>query len=524
MRISDISLKRSRTLCAEFFRRNWLLISIMLLGSLLRFYKIDERCLFGDGVLTVDIISLPDMASVWNSVGEGFQGDLPVYYLLLRVWSLLGSGLFWLRSLSACAGVLGILIAYRLVKIIFNRPAALLVAFLLAISPFRILLNQTVRYYTLNSLVNLCALFLFFRAWRGRDPVTNRKWFSYVACRAFSLYINYSSFLFLIAEGVFVFLYRAVRPWSAKKWLICLLAVIVLWLPISHFFVRDLNVLLAGEGFARTPLRIWSGANILYFLFAFSVGKTISPFNYPLIALITFIFGFLAYVTGRFLAKRKDLREPAVFSLLVLFVPVILCALSNYNSPRYVMAASVMYLGLLAIGILSLPRRAAVLCVAFIVIVRAYSLCNLYAEHNYMKMEFVDDWDEIALYADKNLSADGFVVFNSIAFQHYFSKLNSTPNLAGLPEDEEQMAAYVAEYLSGKGRQRVIVVDSPLSGNKQGDYVAELAMLFEWLEAHDYRRVAMKGFDRDRFAVQKRRISKRSFPEYRTTVYVYSHL
>lgn len=505
----------------KWVTREGALLAILLAAALLRFFRLDERCLFGDGVLTVEIISQADPAAVWNTVTSGFPADLPLYYVILHFWRALGTSVFWLRSLSVFSGLLVIIIAYRLVKDLFGRQAALLTALLLAISPFRILLNQTVRYYSFNSFINLLSLYLLHRAMR--DPAANRKWISYTFARAFSLYINYSSFLLFFAEAVYVFCFRVRDRRIGRKWLVCFAAVIILWLPVCGYLFRDFSQLATGEGFSRTPLRMLGAANILYFLFVYSVGKTISPFNYPLIALIAGFFGFLIFRFARRAARGELPREATGFCLLILLVPTVLCALSEYNSPRYVMVSSVMYAAALALGLLSLPRRARVLALLFIIIVRGYSLYNLYAERNYVKMEFVDHWDDIVSFVKENSGADSLIVFNSHAFEYYLGLTAHAAAVSGLPgSDAEGMGEFVAGYFDGRDVRRVVLVSSPLSGTHYDESAVEWKALRKWLRSRGYRLTKARAFDRDPFALEKRKVVRRRFPEYRTTVGVFT--
>jgi|GEM_PF-3185595 len=505
----------------KWVAREGALLAILLAAALLRFFRLDERCLFGDAVLTVEIISQADPAAVWNTVTGGFPADLPLYYVILYFWRALGTSVFWLRSLSVFSGLLVVIVAYRLVKDLFGRQAALLTAFLLAISPFRVLLNQTVRYYSLNSFINLLALYLLHRAMR--DPAVNRKWISYALVRAVSLYINYSSFLLFFAEALYVFYFRARDRRIGRKWLVCFAAVIILWLPVCGYMFRDFSQLATGEGFSRTPLRMLGAANILYFLFVYSVGKTITPFNYPLIAVIAAFFGFLVFRFARRAARGELPRERVAFCLLMLLVPTVFCALSAYNSPRYVMASSVMYAVILALGLLSLPLRARLLALLFIVIVRGYSLYNLYAERNYVKMEFVDHWDDIVSFVKGNSGVDSLIVFDSHAFEYYLGLTAHEAAVSGLPESgEEGMAEFVAGYFEGRDVRRVVLVSSPLSGTNYVESAAQWKALRKWLRSRGYRLTKARAFDRDPFAAEKRKVVRRHFPEYRTTVSIFT--
>jgi hypothetical protein len=69
---------------------------------------------------------------------------------------------------------------------------------------------------------------------------------------------------------------------------------------------------------------------------------------------------------------------------------------------------------------------------------------------------------------------------------------------------------------------KVIVVDSPLSGNKIKDYEFEFMVLRKWLSDHHFKLTRTQGFNREKQAALKKVFINRPFPEYRTTVYIYS--
>jgi len=515
---SSLSLKLSGKQQGELFA-DILLVCIVILGSFLRFYHIDKRCLSGDGIVTIEIASQPSAKAVWQKVVQDYPSDLPFFYALLHYWLLLGKSVFWLRFLSALSGILVILLSYKLSKYLFDRKTALLVSFLVATSSFRVLYNQTVRYYSLNGLLNLLSLYFFITALQN-----NRisKWLSYLITRTTSLYINYSSFLFFIPEIFFIIFYRIKYAKSFKRWLFCFIAIFILWLPMRGLFIRDLALLLSGDGFERVPLYLGPLGNLIYFFFTFSVGKTISPFNYPVIAVAVITYLIILVSFFRAFSLGKFPREPVIFIMSSLIITTALCAFSNYNSPRYIMASGVLYSIIISLGILSIPRKKIVLFLIIVIsMLRFYALYNLYNERQYRTMELVDDWDEIASFADSKAGPYDIIIYNSNAFAYYLNKINSQNNAYKLPDNEEDMRVFLRERESYKTLQ-IILVDSPLSGNNLEIYQEELALLRDWLKRNNFKLVNTQPFDKDPEAEIKRKYLKRYFPEYRTTVYMYS--
>lgn len=492
---------------------------ILLLAGILRIYKLDERCLFGDEVLTLNLISGSNWQEVWHNVVYGLQGDLPLYYVILHFWSQLSKDASWLRVFSTLMSLLSLLVTYKLCLYLFDRRVALLAIFLRAISPLRILYAQTVRYYSLNSFLNILSLYFFIKAVRSN---ARARWFLYVAARVASIYVNYSSLLFLFAEGTFIWLYDRKYPSSSKRWLVCVLIILVLCFPIGFYFFRDFDTVLSGEGFTRVPLRYGFIANFLYALFSFSLGKTVSPFNYPVVIAAAVVYLFvIAYFLKAYFLKSVP-RESSNFLLLVMLVAVSLCSLSKYNSPRYILSAGTMFGIIVSLGILKAPRQAVVALAVAVSLLRFYSLYNLYTERQYHRKEMVDDWDDIAAYVKSSSESGGLVVHNSHAFAYYFKESGCDAAIASLPEADEDMPLFIQEsFEPHKNSPRVIFVDSPLSGLRIERYKYEVASLRNWLKQNKFRLLSSRGFDKERFAEDKRKLLSRPFPEYRTTVYIY---
>jgi hypothetical protein len=513
----DISLNPFKNRRAEFFY-TVLLFLILILAGLLRFYRLDERCLSGDGVITVDIISSPSARAVWNNVTENYRPDFPFFYLILYFWSLLSDNLFWLRSLSVVSGVLLVWVAHRFVRYLFDNKSALLVAYFVSISPLLILHSRSVRYYSLNSLFNLLALYAFFVALRTNR---NARWFLYAALRTIAVYINYSSFFFFIAEYVYLLIYRKKYAGRLTKWLGILSIMIVLWIPVFVYLFRDFQLLSIGDGFRRVPIRGGIIGNLFYLFFALSLGSTISPFNFAPVAAGLLIYSYLVFNFVKSYLARKLKLETVNFVLLCLILVLFLCAVSEYNAPRYIKAAAVLFSIIVSLGILNLPKRMAIIIVFSITILRAYAIYNIYTERQYHLKEYVDDWDEIAVYVDGNSNQKDAIIYNSLAFGYYMERVNPKKSKFSMPQDKEEMEIFISEDLDKKDISRVILIDSPLSGNLVDEYAGGLAVLREWLKDKEFRLTTEKGFDYDRTARRKRKYLNRPFPEYRTTVYIY---
>lgn len=505
--------------------RNIFLAGIFILGGLLRFYNLEKCCLHGDGVIAVEIISNSDsLAETWRNVVDGLHGDLPAYYVILDLWShLIGESVFCLRMFSVICGLLFMGVVYKLARLLFDRKTAILSAYLTAISPLLVFYSRKVRYYSLASFLHLSSLYFFIRLIERRNLINC---LFYVLLTAAGLYVNYSTFLFLVPQALFIIIYRREYPDGFKKWIKCLSLVFILWLPISGYFFRDFILLLKAEGFVHTPLKGGWLTSILHFFFTFSLGKTVSPFNYSIVAAGAAVY---LIILTKFLKDSLFIRQTdrqtdrnVVFLVISILIVIFLCALSGYNSSRYIKAVSGLCAIAAAIGILSFRRRPVIIALVLaITLLMAYSLFNLYAKKEYHRKEFSDSWDKISEYVDNNSDNKDVIIFNGLAFGYYMHKLNPVKPIHSMPEDEEGMRQLILENIEQPGAKRVILADSPLSGLRMKDFEDEIGLLKEYLTGHNYRLVSQECFDWDRRASLRRKFVDRPFPECRTTVYVY---
>ena len=506
--------------------RNILLAGIFILGGLLRFYNLEKCCLHGDGVLTAGIISdSKSLMETWCNVTGGFRGDLPAYYIILDLWSyLVGDSVFCLRLFSLVCGLFFIAVVYKLAKLLFDRRTAILCANLSAISPFLVFYSRKVRYYSLSSFLHLASLYSFIRVIEKNDF---RNCLFYTLLTVAGLYVNYSTFLFLIPQALFITLYRRSYPSGLKRWLQCLFLVFILWFPISGYFFRDFILLLQAEGFTHAPLKAGWLASLLYFFFTFSLGVTVSPFNYPVVAVgaVVYFIIMVKFLKERFFIRQTDRQTDrnVVFLIITILTVALLCALAGYNSSRYIKAVSGLYAIATALGILSFRKRPALVLILAITLLSAYSMHNLYAKKEYHRKEFADSWDKISEYVDVNSDYKDVIIFNGPAFEYYMEKANPLKSIHSIPEDEEGMRQLIREYIEQFKAERVILADSPLSGLRMKDFEDEIVLLKDYLAAHNYRLVKQECFDRDRRASLRRKFVDRPFPDCRTTVYVYEH-
>ncbi len=130
------------------------LLAVLLLATFLRFFALDQSSLWSDEGNTWAMLGRD-----FGAIAQAAAADIhpPGYYWLLKLWSLLfGTSAYAMRSFSALAGVLTVLVVARIGRRAVpgnpGRWLGLLAAFVAAVNPFQIYYSQEARMYMLLAL------------------------------------------------------------------------------------------------------------------------------------------------------------------------------------------------------------------------------------------------------------------------------------------------------------------------------------------------------------------------------------
>lgn len=210
-----------------------LLVAVLLLGWGLALARLGERSLWADeGATAYQALHTPNLATALDLHKEYHALHLLTAMAVVR-WS---QSEFALRLPSAMAVVLALPLVYVLGRRLLGRPAGLVAALLLAISPFVIDYAQEARVYALFEMLACLALVLLVEA------LARRRWAWWVGYALGTTLLLYAHFFawFVVAAQVLSAL--AVLLWQTGKqrkldprlpWLAAsLLIVAVLYLPL----------------------------------------------------------------------------------------------------------------------------------------------------------------------------------------------------------------------------------------------------------------------------------------------------
>jgi uncharacterized membrane protein len=185
----------------------------------------------------------------------------PCYYLAARLWGgIFGDGVATMRAFSALLGIIGIglgsLLGRRMTG---SRLGGLVLAALIAVSPFHILYSQQVREYVLFTDVTLLSVWLLLRA---LERPTWSRFALYAAGLTLGLYSDVEFGLIVLAETLYVFAlrWREGPKIAATSFALSAGAALALYAPWAWLIVRAAARTARGVSWTSAPYPIGSYA------------------------------------------------------------------------------------------------------------------------------------------------------------------------------------------------------------------------------------------------------------------------
>lgn len=175
------------SLTSRFGKRDvWLLAVITLAAAVLRLHMLAAKSLWIDEAASVSFATMPWVP--FFKLLWAYQGNMTLYYVLLRFWIHLGDSEFAIRSLSVLLGIVSIPAIYVLGRRLFSRNAALLGSALLAVHSFHVHYSQEARAYSLVPLLLIVTAYFLARAVEA--PQRRLFWASYAVAAALAVYAH----------------------------------------------------------------------------------------------------------------------------------------------------------------------------------------------------------------------------------------------------------------------------------------------------------------------------------------------
>ena len=323
---ADQAKLASTPLNAAIPSHTWLVIALLILGSLLRFNQLGAKGLWGDEIWTAQW-SQPPLAQVLISQTQ--VPDMPLMYGLVHISTRFGESEFWVRLPAALFGVIGLVLFYRLADLTLGRRTALVGTVLMTLSPIHIWYSQDARYYTQLCALGIASVY-FFYSFVTSDRVRPAAWLGFLLVTTAALYTHIFAGWIILAEGAFAIYFllgQALRRGEEAQllrqkartralWLIVALLLFALFtFPIILRLIETLQAGTSpgGEGMARLRLQ----PALPYFFTTAFFGEMVRYFSGGRIA--TFVL--LPFFLVGLVTTWRNKRDVAVLLLCLIVVP-----------------------------------------------------------------------------------------------------------------------------------------------------------------------------------------------------------
>ena len=371
-----------------------MLWGIVVLGAALRLAALGAKSFWLDEIASVVIARMPGN-SFWYWLWTQ-EGNMALYYVMLRPWLGIHLGEATVRLLSVLPGIAGVPVMYLLGKRLFGRGVGLLAALFLTLSTCAVVYSQEARGYSWLLFGTIVSTYLFARL---IARPTYAMACGYALAAGVTFYFHYFGLLVPLAQAVSLMaLPNDRRPWRqlfVAGTLVTLFALPVLWMihtqPVRHLDwvskpslleIYHLGVFLAAES-----------------------GKGVGPVL--LVVELLLLVVFFRTISVRAKAKEdlwpyasvaSGLLTPVVFSLLVSVVrPVFFHRFLIICLPAWLLAC--------AVGACSLRQRPARLwAIAGICVLSLVSTTMSYSRMR-------EDWRGVVNYLIDNARAQDVVLY-----------------------------------------------------------------------------------------------------------------
>lgn len=406
-------------------REKLFLLLIFLFCLSLRLILITQKNLWFDEVFSWHLSTGSFLDITW-----GTSADIhpPLYYYLLKLWIMLfGDSVFALRLLSAMLSSVTVFFIYPIARKVLGKKESFIVLILYSLSPLNLYYSQEVRMAALNLLLNVSALYFFFKTleFKGRFTLflKNPNVWAYAVLTTFALYTHYFSFTFLAGEVLYLLINfrKLTRRFHHFLFIyILIFAGYLFWLPI---LVKHITT---GQPW-RTPQSIVSlFEQLFYFSKDISLGlyhfygdyDFIQLLNVILILLFVITFSGVIYFIYKERNEKKSSRTFPNYTTIILFVtfiPVIFaCLIFTREKIEFFRYLSFIIPFVLISGMLGIKTFNKYFTASIISI---FMLVNIYGDFLYYKSNFKNnDYRLVIKTLESNSSGDEEI----FVYPHYY--------------------------------------------------------------------------------------------------------
>lgn len=316
-----------------------ILFVIIISGIWLRFYDLGAQSYWMDEGYTINaVLSVMEHGNTILDSGQNYFCPLYCYPTAL-IADVLGQNAIAYRLLSAMLGALLILVAYFVMKKLFDRNSALLAAFFVSLSYWQIAWSRQARWYTLLILLFWSAIYFFYQFLRADKLKQRVIYFSSALITSILAIITHRIAYLLVPIFFVLWLIKTLKDKNKVKInkKLVFLAFFVVVLAIS---ILELSL---NFGISRALI---ANFNLYYEL----------PYYLSFFLTNYWLFIFLA-LYAYFSAPKEDKIKHLLFLLPFLAYLLIFSFFTNIVHYRYLLAPALGFLLLGAVGAIDIFRK-----------------------------------------------------------------------------------------------------------------------------------------------------------------------
>lgn len=395
----------------------WLLL-VLLIGSFLRFYKLDFQSLWLDELYTMNVANPKN--SYKTIVDEVFvRESFPYFYFFIEnlFFKVFGYYSVVARIPSAILGSLSLFFLYKLIITLYNKNAAIIGSILLAINQFHIYYSQEARAYSFYVFGVILSFYFLIKLLLNPNI---KNLIGYIIAGAFLMNSNFFSIINLFSQGV-IFLLYIICTKENKNLLIKY--IFISYGVIAVFFIPNITKVAAllkfDSGWIPPPTK--DGITKIFYEFFKN-----SEFIVFFISLI-----FLYYVVNLFkLSNVKSFNElknnKIIFSFLILliwiFTIVFVNVYKSYTSnsvyiSRYFSSLLPAIIIIIAIGFAQIKNKIIRISLTGVFVI--FSLLDLLVINKYYVLVEKTQFREISNYIINN-NKENYPIYSSVSWFYPF--------------------------------------------------------------------------------------------------------
>jgi mannosyltransferase len=419
-----------------------ILVSLIIIGSVLRFYHLGYNSLWQNEAFTL-FTSSHSLAGIWEIVTNSLPGvanftptgefSPPLFYCMEHFMLGFGRNEFVLRFMPALLGTLTIPVFYYIGREFADEDIGIVMAALVTISPFHVYYSQEARAYSAMLFFFSLAFFFFLVSLRTNEAYS---WAFFGIFSGLTLWTHYCAFIPLGLLFMYAFFHGIVRTGNGAaqplRYLLSFVTFLILVLPLMPLAISTY--------LKRTsiPPGLWGekGPDV-----AFRIFRTLSEYHSSLMV----VFSALCLM-GIFFYWKTD-RGKTILITGLLVIPVITNMVLSEKMPvfdRYLIVLLPFFflgisLSLKPLARLSGGKDIVIAIIVIFFLIQVPFLASYYTTYftGYSK----EDWRGIAQGIEGNSTRGDYIIvipyFEQVSLDVYYSNISQGTYEFGVRNESE---------------------------------------------------------------------------------------